>query len=1048
MSKLKVTKVLKLLLITILTFTSLGIFELGISAGNEFDIHETVTYSDDERQASITLDTTSIGEGNVLEEVKDPEGNVMNITNPTYIVTENKTYEFYISYFDKENEKRNYTKKVEVNEIKAVDRSGLTRTTDYTSQVEILDFDILDGSGVSLSEINQPLNGRNYQLLVDWELSPENGATLQENDTFSIPLPTNEIRGNWSAMSSEYTNLTDTTGTITLGQWKIENNKIVVVLGANVNGSYTINGTMTTGKETLKNNNTVTITQKVTMGAISKSITFKGSTLGTMTKEDIKSSGTASNSLIHWGIGVNMDGPHELAELPWGTNFALEDTYVEDTLNGELVSLEITGVIRFPVDLIDGKPSGSSRTYSLISKFTRIYQNPEESYIAFKSRLAALEYGVYIDEDNVQTVVIYFGKIGENGLKYSDSDINFASSSANRVISLGYYDEEDRTDLINYFTQTYGDENIIEGNIANYVVNIQEEYSKVLTDTQKSNTAIITKDGVAKNVTGKGTLQGLLGSGSNSVATGIAKVYLNDKDTGKLLDGVSYKLQVKQSDGSWIDYASWSGGTTDTDGSIVTGVLGPGTYRFVQTSAYSNEYDMPNSDGDDSEEGYPISNTFTVTTSDTTGHIITMTNVKYKYTVKYEPGTKGDFSTITKSNVVINSTTPVYDGVIGLDGKPLANAGYTFAGWSPEVDEKVTGDATYVAQWVPATNTKYKVEHYLQQADGSYSLTDTDILTGSTGATVTGMSKTSYDGYYFDTSIVGTVQSGVISGDGNLTLKLYYNAKINIAYKVEHHLEQLDGSKVIHDIENFTGKTGPTVFVFPKSYDGYEVDSTNSIVRSFFLTGIVKDDGSLVFEVHYKLTKHSVTYTAGTHGTFDDTVYNNIAYGSDTPNYSGIPVGQVGYEFIGWSPEVTNTVTKDVVYKAQWKANVDTVYQVEHYLEQFDGSYAITDTETLLGTTDTEVEAIAKTYTGYAFDSSITGTKLKGNVSGDGSLVLKIYYVKKSQIITMTPSTYPEETGTAGVSTVDITDTNLWMFTMLGMLGGILMLKKKRKDIE
>ena len=38
-----------------------------------------------------------------------------------------------------------------------------------------------------------------------------------------------------------------------------------------------------------------------------------------------------------------------------------------------------------------------------------------------------------------------------------------------------------------------------------------------------------------------------------------------------------------------------------------------------------------------------------------------------------------------------------------------------------------------------------------------------------------------------------------------------------------------------------------------------------------------------------------------------------------------------------------------------YKANKNTAYTVEHYLEKLDGSYELKDTENLTGTTDSEV---------------------------------------------------------------------------------------------
>ncbi|MCM1561074.1 MAG: InlB B-repeat-containing protein, partial [Butyrivibrio sp.] len=148
--------------------------------------------------------------------------------------------------------------------------------------------------------------------------------------------------------------------------------------------------------------------------------------------------------------------------------------------------------------------------------------------------------------------------------------------------------------------------------------------------------------------------------------------------------------------------------------------------------------------------------------------------------------------------------------ITGLEGTkiegqmPTTNkTGYDFAGWYD--NENLTGNAvtnlpgtmpaggaTYYAKWV-ASNAAYKVEHYQQTLDGKgYKLTDTDNLTGKTGAEVSATAKT-YAGFTLNEEAEGTLKSGTIDGDGKLVLKLYYDRNTDTAYKVEHYQQTLDG---------------------------------------------------------------------------------------------------------------------------------------------------------------------------------------------------------------------------------------------------------------
>ena len=77
---------------------------------------------------------------------------------------------------------------------------------------------------------------------------------------------------------------------------------------------------------------------------------------------------------------------------------------------------------------------------------------------------------------------------------------------------------------------------------------------------------------------------------------------------------------------------------------------------------------------------------------------------------------------------------------------------------------------------------------------------------------------------------------------------------------------------------------------------------------------------SVTFNVKCELL--TVTYTDGVKGeeVFADVVYKDIPYGTGTPAFGTKDPTRKGYKFVGWEPEVAETVTKDVTYVAQWKS--------------------------------------------------------------------------------------------------------------------------------
>ena len=177
--------------------------------------------------------------------------------------------------------------------------------------------------------------------------------------------------------------------------------------------------------------------------------------------------------------------------------------------------------------------------------------------------------------------------------------------------------------------------------------------------------------------------------------------------------------------------------------------------------------------------------------------------------------------------------------------------------------------------------------------------------------------------------------------------------------------------------------------------------------------------------VMFKANGENVTGMPAVNYTYDDILeIHDFYFTGDTFTLPADPTRE-GYSFEGWSVKVlpaendadhldadgaddaadetllkagdTYTITAGgVVFTAQWEARTDTPYTVEHYLENLDGSYALDTTEPLKGTTDTTVTAAAKSYDNFTYDSTVPGTVASGNIAGDGSLVLKLFYTRNT----------------------------------------------------
>ena len=348
-------------------------------------------------------------------------------------------------------------------------------------------------------------------------------------------------------------------------------------------------------------------------------------------------------------------------------------------------------------------------------------------------------------------------------------------------------------------------------------------------------------------------------------------------------------------------------------------------------------------------------------------------------------------------------TEQVYFGArVRLAALPQpVKAGYVFRGWHTDAacenafnggTMPVTGLILY-AKWEAGQNTAYKVEHYLQNADGSYpgAASQTENRTGATGAAVEAVVQT-IAGYHEDTANTGAVKSGTIAADGSLVLRVYYardtytltfknageadfvstrrwgesitapaltvtkpgytlswspalpqtmpqsdstytavwTAKGDIAYKVEHYQQNADDDGyTLHDTDPLTGATDAEVTAAPRHYDHFALNESAAGTVS---SGAITADGKLVLRLYYDRETLRVTFDAGEGGTLTDNAEKTFRYGQ---TFSVTDPTRPDYHFIGWYlPDGgqfnAQTVTESMALTARWGAQpVD--FTVEHY---------------------------------------------------------------------------------------------------------------------
>ena len=255
--------------------------------------------------------------------------------------------------------------------------------------------------------------------------------------------------------------------------------------------------------------------------------------------------------------------------------------------------------------------------------------------------------------------------------------------------------------------------------------------------------------------------------------------------------------------------------------------------------------------------------------------------------------------------------------------------------------------------------------------------------------------------------------------DEDITITGSFSANTNTAYKVEHYQQNLDGTGYnLADTENCVGTTGSEVTATAKSYEGFTYkDDIAGTVK----TGTIAGNGSLVLKLYYDRNSYRVRYEyegAVPEGATDLPSTVDYKYGAEVTVAAASTAP--GYTFSGWNRTgIFNMPAEDVVISGTFTANGDTAYKVEHYKQNLaDNGYTLADTDNRTGTTGAEATAIAKTYPGFTYDETFTGNVKTGTITGDGNLVLKLYYDRNSYKVS-----YTYENNVPGMSTLPAEST-------------------------
>ena len=370
----------------------------------------------------------------------------------------------------------------------------------------------------------------------------------------------------------------------------------------------------------------------------------------------------------------------------------------------------------------------------------------------------------------------------------------------------------------------------------------------------------------------------------------------------------------------------------------------------------------------------------------------------------------------SKTEGILHTTKARVGSALPTTDAPTATReGYTFTFWSREgqtvdvTDQTVNGWTNLYANWKV---TPHNIYAYARLNSYFAPLTTSEFDTPVTlnEATLSRLGLGSYNS-------LGYISIGSFTFDAMpLTSDLYFDDDAELSAVAE---------KLATDIALETGVSDKIAekiawTVLYKTVNEEDMEPGYPAEAGYQLSGNLN-----LASVTFRAGAENVENMPAVNYTYDDILeIHDFYFAGDTFTLPADPTRE-GYIFEGWSVTVipaendadhldadgaddaadetllkagdTYTITAGgVIFTAQWEARTDTPYTVEHYLENLDGSYALDTTEPLKGTTDTTVTAAAKSYDNFTYDSTVPGTVASGNIAGDGSLVLKLFYTRNT----------------------------------------------------
>lgn len=325
-----------------------------------------------------------------------------------------------------------------------------------------------------------------------------------------------------------------------------------------------------------------------------------------------------------------------------------------------------------------------------------------------------------------------------------------------------------------------------------------------------------------------------------------------------------------------------------------------------------------------------------------------------------------------------------------------AKTGYTFLGWSVSgsnekrenyvIEAGAWGDLSLTANWQANT---YAITY--DYNDGATAKTTQNVTFDSAYKLIV----PTRNGYDFKGWYIGDekITDGTYKTASDITLKATWKI---ITYTISYDLG--GGTVATANSTKYTVETATFTLNNPTK-TGYTFTGWifgDSDVKN--LTAVIEKGsfGNLIFTACYAANNYTLSFNVngGNESITAITVTYDKSFTLPTP-------ARTGYTFVGWYNGVDAVVNgiwkyvKNIELTAQWTANDDTAYRVEHWLENADDDeYTLMNADELTGMSDSVVVPQVCNYEHFKSPDVQAVTILP-----DGSLVVKYYYIRNTYTV-------------------------------------------------